>query len=169
MKILDHQEIQKILVHMAAQLEALIKARPAPVMIGIHTGGFWIAKALHNLLNLPEPAGELDVSFYRDDFGRIGVPHRVRPSALPFSIENRHVILVDDVLFTGRTARAALNELFDYGRPASVLFAVLAERQGKELPIAPDVVGVHLRPSPGEHIKLFGPDQLELRIIPSPV
>ena len=107
-----------------------------PALVGIHSGGAWIAERLRQLLDLPEDIGLIDVSFYRDDFGEKGLHPQVRPTVIPFDVEGRHLILVDDVLFTGRTTRAALNELFDYGRPASVLLAVLADRGGRELPVA---------------------------------
>jgi len=133
-----------------------------PLIIGIHTGGVWIAKRLHQALELTEPMGALDISFYRDDFSQIGIHPEVKPSELPFDIDDRHIVLVDDVLHTGRTIRAALNELFDYGRPASVLLAVLVERGGRELPIGADVVGTHLELSDGEQVKLLGPEDLRL-------
>jgi pyrimidine operon attenuation protein/uracil phosphoribosyltransferase len=136
-----------------------------PVMIGIHTGGAWIARQLHGLLELNEPLGTLDISFYRDDFSRIGINPQVKPSDLPFSVEDRNVVLVDDVLHTGRTIRAAMNELFDFGRPASIMLTIMVDRGGRELPIQPDVVGAALRLSPGEHVKLTGPDPLALNIV----
>ena len=114
------------------------------LMVGIHTGGVWVAEHLHSLLKLPQPLGQLNIAFYRDDFSRIGLHPHVKPSALPIEVDNRHIILVDDVLYTGRTIRAALNEIFDYGRPASVTLAVLAERNGRELPIQADVIGYSL-------------------------
>ncbi len=131
-------------------------------MIGIHTGGVWIAERLHTLLGLPEPLGHLDISFYRDDFTRIGVHPQVRPSHLPVRVDDRHLILVDDVLQTGRTVRAALNVLFDYGRPASVTLAVLVVRDGRELPIAADVVGFEGFFGAEDQIKLSGPTPLVL-------
>ena len=134
------------------------------VMIGIHTGGVWVAEHLQTLLKLPKPLGQLNIAFYRDDFTRIGLHPHVTPSTLPFKVENRHIILVDDVLHTGRTIRAALNEIFDYGRPASITLAVLIERNGRELPIQPDVVGVSLCLDKDKHIKLSGPDPLTLEI-----
>ncbi|MBA2408325.1 MAG: bifunctional pyr operon transcriptional regulator/uracil phosphoribosyltransferase PyrR [Gammaproteobacteria bacterium] len=136
-----------------------------PIMIGIHTGGAWIAQRLHDLMNFEEPLGLLDISFYRDDFSRIGVNPRVKPSSLPLSVDDRHIILVDDVLFTGRTIRAALNEIFDYGRPASVTLAALIERDGRELPIEASVVGHRLKLASHQHVKLGGPDPLNLRIV----
>lgn len=141
---------------MGTDLAALLQARgiDRPLMIGIHTGGVWVAERLHRDLKLSEPLGQLDISFYRDDFTRIGSHPQVRPSHLPVPIDDRHLILVDDVLQTGRTIRAALNVLFDYGRPASVLLATLVERDGRELPMAPDLVGLHARLEPGQQIKL---------------
>ncbi|HUM90105.1 MAG TPA: bifunctional pyr operon transcriptional regulator/uracil phosphoribosyltransferase PyrR, partial [Candidatus Competibacter sp.] len=122
---------------MAVQLRELWVRRniPEPALVGIHTGGVWVAERLQQRLGIAMPLGRLDISFYRDDFSRIGVNPQVRPSELPFDVDDRHLVLVDDVLYTGRTIRAALNELFDYGRPASVLLAVLVDRGGRELPI----------------------------------
>lgn len=135
-----------------------------PLVVGIHTGGVWIARRLHQALALDEPLGTLDITFYRDDFSQVGMHPEVKPSVLPFNIDGRHIVLVDDVLHSGRTIRAALNELFDYGRPASVMLAVLVERGGRELPIRPDVVGTHLELAAGEQIKLLGPEQLQLEL-----
>ena len=136
-----------------------------PVMVGIHTGGVWIAQQLHTRLGITEPLGTLDISFYRDDFSQVGVNPQVKASNLPLNIDGRHIVLVDDVLQTGRTIRAALNEIFDYGRPASVSLAVLIERDGRELPIEAQVVGEHLKLSKNKHVKLIGgPDKLELKI-----
>lgn len=135
-----------------------------PLVVGIHTGGVWIARRLHQALALDEPLGTLDITFYRDDFSQVGMHPEVKPSILPFNIDGRHIVLVDDVLHSGRTIRAALNELFDYGRPASVMLAVLVERGGRELPIRPDVVGTHLELAAGEQIKLLGPEQLQLEL-----
>ena len=136
-----------------------------PLMVGIHTGGVWIARELHERLGLEGRLGELDISFYRDDFSRIGMHPQVRPSNLPFSLDDADVILVDDVLFTGRTIRAAMNELFDFGRPASITLAVLVERSGRELPIQAAVVGAHLELGTHEQVKLSGPEPLELTLV----
>ena len=135
-----------------------------PLMIGIHSGGVWIAERLHQQLGLKEPLGHLDISFYRDDFSRIGMNPQVKPSHLPFSVDDRHIILVDDVLYTGRTIRAALNEIFDYGRPATVSLAVLIDRGGRELPIEANVTGLKIELAAGENIKLKGPEPLSLQI-----
>ena len=119
------------------QLAELIRPQlhKNPALIGIYSGGVWIAERLQSLLGLSEELGLIDVSFYRDDFAAKGLHPQVKPTVIPFDVEGRHLILVDDVLYTGRTTRAALNELFDYGRPASVEMAVLADRGGRELPI----------------------------------
>jgi pyrimidine operon attenuation protein/uracil phosphoribosyltransferase len=135
-----------------------------PVMIGIHTGGVWVAERLHQALGISEPLGTLDISFYRDDFTRIGMNPQVRPSQIPFDVDDRHIILVDDVLQSGRTIRAALNEIFDFGRPASVTLAVLIQRSGRELPIQPDVFGLEPPLEASEHIRLRGPEPLHLEI-----
>ncbi len=135
-----------------------------PLMIGIHTGGVWLAQTLHAALQLPEPMGTLDINFYRDDFTRIGVNPKVKASNLPVDVSERHVILIDDVLHTGRTTRAAMNIIFDYGRPSSIVLAVLVERDGRELPIQPDVVGQSLRLSASQQIKLSGPTNMTLNV-----
>lgn len=149
---------------MANELRLFLETRAIdkPVMVGIHTGGVWIAERLHQQLNIELPLSSLDISFYRDDFTRIGMNPQVRPSDISFDIDNQHIILVDDVLHTGRTIRAALNELFDYGRPASIILAVLVDRSGRELPLQANVVGVHIDLGPDEHVKLTGPDPLAL-------
>lgn len=140
---------------------------PARVgMIGIHSGGAWIAQHLHATLDLGLPLGTLDISFYRDDFTQLGLNPQVKPSHLPFDVSDKHIILVDDVLYTGRTIRAALNEIFDYGRPASVVLAVLIDRGGRELPIQANIVGAQVTLRAGEHIKLTGPEPLALRLQP---
>jgi len=93
--------------------------------------------------------GTLDVSFYRDDFGSRGLHAETRPSQIPFEVNDRHILLIDDVFYTGRTIRAAMNELFDYGRPASIALAVLVNRGGRELPIAPQICAADI-PLPAE-------------------
>ncbi|HUX29873.1 MAG TPA: bifunctional pyr operon transcriptional regulator/uracil phosphoribosyltransferase PyrR [Thiobacillus sp.] len=127
---------------------------PDTVIVGIHTGGVWVAERLHALLGCKLPLGTLDISFYRDDFSRIGLHPQVKPSNLPFDLEGRDILLVDDVLHSGRTVRAAMNELFDYGRPASIRLAVLVDRGGRELPIRPDFAGLTLSVSDHQNINL---------------
>ncbi len=163
-------EIQRCLRQMADDLRQRLEAARMgdALMVGIHTGGVWVARQLHAQLGFEQPLGELDISFYRDDFSRIGMNPQVRPSRLPVAVDDRHIVLVDDVLHTGRTIRAAMNELFDYGRPASITLAVLAERSGRELPIQADVVGRHFDLGEHEHIKLSGPEPLQLSIVEAP-
>jgi len=127
---------------------------PDTLIVGIHTGGAWVAERLHALLQCGMPLGTLDISFYRDDFSRIGLHPQVKPSNLPFDLEDRTILLVDDVLHSGRTVRAAMNELFDYGRPASIRLAVLVDRGGRELPIRPDFVGLALDVPEHQNINL---------------
>jgi pyrimidine operon attenuation protein/uracil phosphoribosyltransferase len=119
-------------------------AGAAPKLVGVHTGGVWLAERLRRDLGVDAPVGILDVSFYRDDFDRSGLKPDVRPSQIAFDVAGSHILLVDDVLNTGRTVRAAMNEIFDYGRPARVDLAVLVDRGGRELPIAAAVVGATL-------------------------
>ncbi len=139
-----------------AQLAAAIAPTLTPdtVIVGIHTGGVWVAERLHALLGCKLPLGTLDISFYRDDFSRIGLHPQVKPSNLPFDLEDRDILLVDDVLHSGRTVRAAMNELFDYGRPASIRLAVLVDRGGRELPIRPDFAGLTLSVPDHQNINL---------------
>ncbi|HSJ48913.1 MAG TPA: bifunctional pyr operon transcriptional regulator/uracil phosphoribosyltransferase PyrR [Gammaproteobacteria bacterium] len=159
-------EVETLLEGMAQELRTLLQQRGItdPAMVGIHTGGVWVARELHRRMDIAEELGSLDISFYRDDFTRIGMNPQVRPSDLPFNVDDRHIILVDDVLHTGRTIRAALNELFDYGRPASIILAALVERGGRELPIEANVVGQSMDLRENEHVKLTGPDPLTLEI-----
>ena len=156
----------QLLEKLATDLENLLEQRGItdPLMVGIHTGGAWLAERLHQKLNIKQPLATLDISFYRDDFSRIGMNPQVKPSSLPPQVEDCHIILVDDVLQTGRTIRAAMNELFDYGRPASIMLACLIERSGRELPIQADVVGQDLELGDNEQIKLTGPEPLAWEI-----
>ena len=152
------------------RLEAALRAEIArrdiagPAMIGIHTGGAWIAERLHARLALAEPLGLLNINYYRDDFSRIGMHPQVSPSLLPFRVEERNILLIDDVFYTGRTVRAALNEIFDYGRPAQVVLGVLIERNGRQIPIRPDCIGGTIDLAADQRVKLTGPDPLTLCI-----
>lgn len=159
-------EIPELLNKLEAELRQTIAERQLvdPLIIGIRTGGVWIAEIMHQRLAINEPPGLLDISFYRDDFSQIGVHPNVKPSQIP-STEGRDIILIDDVFCTGRTIRAALNEIFDYGRPRQVVLAVLIERQGKQIPIAPDCVGTRLALDAEQKIKLTGPEPLAIEIV----
>jgi pyrimidine operon attenuation protein/uracil phosphoribosyltransferase len=149
---------------MAIDLQAHLARREIsePRYIGIRTGGVWVAQALLTELHSEAPLGTLDVSFYRDDFSQNGLHPQVRPSELPFEIEGQHLVLIDDVLMSGRTIRAALNELFDYGRPASVTLVSLLDLDAGELPIRPNIVGATLSLGAHERVKLSGPSPLAL-------
>ena len=113
-------------------------------LVGVFSGGAWLADRLKAELDGEHEVGYIDVSFYRDDLSTSGLKSNVRSTHIPFSVEGAHIVIVDDVLFTGRSIRAAVNTLFDDGRPASVQLAVLVDRGGRELPIAADYVGVPL-------------------------
>ncbi|MEM7468461.1 MAG: bifunctional pyr operon transcriptional regulator/uracil phosphoribosyltransferase PyrR [Pseudomonadota bacterium] len=133
-------------------------------LIGIRTGGVWLAQRIASQISGIEPPGELNIAFYRDDFSRIGMHPTVEPSVLQFDVNDKHLLLIDDILFTGRTVRAAMNEIFDYGRPASIGLAVLVDRGGRELPVQADVIGTEISLAPNEHVKLNGPEPLKLEL-----
>jgi len=154
MKTFDRDEVNTWLAHMRHELEAVESKDNPFLMIGIRTGGVDVGRHLHQALQLEEPLGELNISFYRDDFSTIGLHPVVGPSQVPVSVDGRHIILVDDVLSPGRTVRAAMNEIFDYGRPASIILAVLVQRTGHELPIRADIVGHALDIPDNEHVSL---------------
>ncbi len=137
---------------------------PDTGLIGIVTGGAWLAERLHTALKLEVPFGTLDVSFYRDDFQHKGLKRKVAPSDIPFEVEGRDLILVDDVLYTGRTIRAAMNELFDYGRPASIRLASLVDRGGRELPIAAQFVGATIEAGQSVELKRDAQGRLSLAL-----
>jgi pyrimidine operon attenuation protein/uracil phosphoribosyltransferase len=154
-----------------AELAELIRPHLAPntALVGIHSGGVWIARRLRELLGaalLPDEIGLIDVSFYRDDFGEKGLHPQIKPTSIPFDVEGRPLILVDDVLYTGRTTRAAINELFDYGRPASIQLAVLADRGDRELPICAEFCTWQIDLSSNEELVLEADanDRLQWRL-----
>jgi len=164
--MINNLEVADLLNNLEIELKrSLLERKLAdPLMIGIRTGGVWIAEHMHRRLGIREPLGLLDISFYRDDFSQIGVHPNVKPSQLPTHIEGRDIILIDDVFFTGRTIRAALNEIFDYGRPNQVVLAVLIKRDGKQIPISPDCVGISIALNASQRIKLDGPEPLTIHI-----
>jgi len=138
-------------------------------MVGIYTGGAWVAERLHRMLGLSTPLGHLAVTLHRDDFARIGLHRETRRSHIPFTVEDREIVLVDDILHTGRTIRAALNELFDFGRPKAVRLAVMAERGSRELPIAPDYLGAMIEVRPDEDLLLSNENgRLRLAMVTRP-
>ncbi len=159
-------DVDALISDIGERLAERISARGLddPALIGIRTGGVWLAARLKQQLKLNSPVGELNIAFYRDDFSRIGVHPTVEPSQLPFDVDDRDLLLVDDILFTGRTIRAAMNEIFDYGRPRSITLIVLVDRSGRELPIDANIYGTRITLPSDEHVKLLGPDPLRLEI-----
>ncbi len=137
---------------LAEQMRGKLGADAA--LVGIYTGGAWVAERLHRALGIAVPLGVLAVTLHRDDFGRIGLHRESRRSQIPFPVDGREVILVDDVLHTGRTIRAALGEIFDFGRPSAVRLAVLADRGGRELPVAADFTGARVEVARDEELVL---------------
>ncbi|NOR52095.1 MAG: bifunctional pyr operon transcriptional regulator/uracil phosphoribosyltransferase PyrR [Gammaproteobacteria bacterium] len=162
-----NQQPNQLITKMAQELQSKLGSDllSEAIMVGIHTGGVWVAEQLHQQLNMSNPLGQLDINFYRDDFSQSGLHPQVRPSTLPVDLEGKTIILVDDVLQSGRTIRAALNEIFDYGRPERIILAILVERSGRELPIQADVVGEQITLQSDEQIKLSGPEPLKLEVV----
>lgn len=163
----DNKRVDSLLLTMQRDLEAHLQANKIaePLMVGIHSGGVLVAERLHEAMALTEALGTLNSGFYRDDFSSNGLKAQLKPSSMPLSVDGRHIVLVDDVLYSGRTIRAAMNELFDYGRPASITLVVLIDRGRRELPIEAQVVGVTHELEPEEYLQVSGPDQLEMSII----
>src|ERR1700704_499917 len=132
-------DAEKLCAQLARELRP--KVGPKTAMIGLYTGGVWLAERLHKTLDIKSPLGLMDIAFYRDDYAARGLKHDPKRTTIPFDVNGAELLLVDDVLYTGRTVRAAMNELFDYGRPASIALVVLADRGGRELPICPRPCG----------------------------
>lgn len=148
---LDAEQLYKELLD---GVKHLIAATPAPAYLaGITSGGAWLAERLQHDLGLDGDAGVISSSMHRDDFAQRGLALSAQ-TVLPFEVDGAHVILIDDVLYTGRTLRAVINELFDYGRPASVQLAVLADRGGRELPIEPRFCAATVTVPPGQRLEL---------------
>ena len=160
------QDCEKTCEQLGHRLQQLLQQHNIsnPLLVGIRTGGVWIAERLQQQLQLQETIGVLDISFYRDDFTRHGLHPQVKGSQLPDSIEDRDIILIDDVIMSGRTIRAAMNELFDYGRPASIKLVCLLDIGRRELPVQPDLCGATLDLSDGQLVKLSGPQPLTLSL-----
>ena len=134
MSAVDRLDAEALYTQLLDGVRGLLK--PGGALVGIWSGGAWLAERLHQDLGLPGAPGVLSSTLHRDDFSQRGLAAGTDHTKLPFDVEGRHIVLVDDVLYTGRTIRAAVNELYDFGRPASVALAVLVDRGGRELPIA---------------------------------
>ena len=137
-------------------------------LVGIYSGGAWLAERLGALLPGEHPVGYIDVSFYRDDYAQKGLRPKVATTTLPFEVAGSRIVLVDDVLYTGRSVRAAINEMFDYGRPESIELAVLVDRGGRELPIQATYVGARLAVARDLSIVLDRLAIVELSVEPTP-
>ena len=138
--------------------------KPGTAMIGLYTGGAWLAERLHPLLGLSTALGLMDIAFYRDDYHKQGLHHDPKRTKIGFEVEGRDLLLVDDILYTGRTVRAAMNELFDYGRPASISLVVLADRGGRQLPICAQFCGARVEIPEGRRLRMKRNDAGTLRL-----
>ena len=157
-RVLGPEEIDRALAEMAAEIARVLRDPNAVGLVGIRTGGVPLAERLADRLEGPlgtrPPLGRLDITLYRDDVLK-GLPAPiVGPTDIPFTVGDREIVLVDDVLYTGRTTRAAIDAVMDLGRPRRILLAVLVDRGGRELPIAPDVVGARLEVGPDESVEV---------------
>ncbi len=146
-------DAELLVQNLAQQVKPWLKEGAA--LVGIHSGGAWLAQRILELTGSKADFGTLDISFYRDDFGRIGLHSQTKPSSIAFEVEGRHVVLVDDVLYTGRTIRGAMNELFDYGRPEKISLAVLVDRGGRELPVEAQATAAKMMLQPGQSLELL--------------
>ncbi len=158
-------DAELVFKNLAQKIQSAAGGNKNFALVGIHTGGVWLAERLHREMAVTQPLGTLDVSFYRDDFDKIGLHAKVKRSNIPFEVEGAHILLVDDVLHTGRTIRAAINELFDYGRPACIGLATLVDRGGRELPVAAQYTGIELAIPADKMLELKREDNGKLSLI----
>lgn len=157
----DAEALYKIL---AAQIKSGLAGLDNVAVVGIHSGGAWLAERLADDLQLNDRLGFVDVSFYRDDYAAKGLHAEVKPTQISFPVDGAVILLVDDVLYTGRTTRAAINELFDYGRPARIMLAALVDRGERELPIAADFVAHTVQLTTGQSLLLQRADDGQLTL-----
>ena len=143
---------EHLLAEITAKIHALLNKDSA--LVGIHSGGVWVMHRILESIKQDVPYGMLDAAMYRDDYAQRGLKNEPKPSQIPFDVTDKHLILIDDIFYTGRTTRAAMNELFDYGRPASITLAVLINRGGAELPITPNIVGAEILLKPNQNLQL---------------
>ncbi len=155
-------DAEQLCAQLIAELKPLVG--PNTAMIGLFTGGVWLAERLHAALALAEPLGTMDIAFYRDDYDKQGLARDPKRTQIPFSVEGRDLLLVDDVLYTGRTVRAAMNELFDYGRPARISLVVLVDRGGRELPICAQHCGAKVDVNADMRLRLRRGDDAKLKL-----
>jgi pyrimidine operon attenuation protein/uracil phosphoribosyltransferase len=155
-------DAEKLCQQLATELRP--RLGPKSAMVGLYTGGAWLAERLHQLLDMKSPLGLMDIAFYRDDYAARGLKHDPKRTKIPFDVNGAELLLVDDVLYSGRTVRAAMNELFDYGRPASISLVVLADRGGRQLPICPQYCGAKLDVPAGMRLRLKRGDDGRLEL-----
>lgn len=141
-----------LLTKVTSEITALIQ--PDSAIVGIHSGGVWMMERVLSTIKQTVLYGTLDAALYRDDFAQRGLKDELQPANIPFDVTGKHIILLDDIFYTGRTSRAAINELFDYGRPASITLAVLINRGGAQLPIEPQIVGAEIALKPNQRFQL---------------
>jgi len=145
-------DAEKLCARLVRELQPIVGAKTA--MVGLYTGGVWLAERLHRELQIEKPLGAMDIAFYRDDYAARGLKHDPKRTRIPFDVNGAELLLVDDVLYSGRTVRAAMNELFDYGRPASIALVVLADRGGRQLPICAQYTGAKVDVPAGMRLRL---------------
>jgi len=155
-------DAEKLCQELVRELKPLINAKTA--MVGLYTGGVWLAERLHKELAIKSPLGLMDIAFYRDDYAARGLKHDPKRTKIPFDVNGAELLLIDDVLYSGRTVRAAMNELFDYGRPASIALVVLADRGGRQLPICAQHVGAKVDVPAGQRLRLKRDDAGKLAL-----
>jgi len=164
-KKIKHMQLpnpESLLSDITTKIEALIQ--PETAIVGIHRGGVWVME--HVLANIAQdiPYGTLNAALYRDDFAQRGLKNAPQAANIPFDVQDKHIILIDDIFYTGRTSRAAINELFDYGRPASITLAVLVNRGGAQLPITPQIVGANIPLTAEQRFQLSQTSQGKLHL-----
>lgn len=155
-------DAEKLCEQLVAELKPRIGARSA--MVGLYTGGAWLAERLHKTLGMKTPLGLMDIAFYRDDYAARGLKHDPKRTKIPFDVNGAELLLVDDVLYSGRTVRAAMNEIFDYGRPQSIALVVLVDRGGRQLPICAQHVGAKVEVPAGMRLTLKKDDAGKLML-----
>ena len=158
---------EALYARLAQQVKTGLQGVEQVAIVGIHSGGAWLAERLASELGLAERLGFVDVSFYRDDFSEKGLRADVKPSQIPFDVEGATILLVDDVLYTGRTIRAALDALIEFGRPKAIQLIVLVDRGHRELPIKADYVGKNVPTSLSQSVQVHlteidGRDEVEI-------
>jgi len=157
--VMAAQDIERALDRIALQILERNLQTEEIVIVGIHTGGVFLAERLQRIIekreNMRLPSGSLDITLYRDDWSRVAQNPIVKKTDISFEVEGKILILVDDVIYTGRTIRAALDAIMDFGRPSSIQLAVMIDRGGRELPIQPDYFGMEIKVKPNQHVHVL--------------